>query len=159
MAIQSKILPELLAPAGDNEALRVALAAGADAIYLGGKLFNARRNARNFESDELAEAVELLHLHHKKLYVTVNTLIMDQELPAALDYLSELAQLGVDAVILQDLGLVSLARRYLPELELHASTQMTIHNRAGVEFLKDLGISFKLILEVLSSIMCPFSIA
>jgi len=141
METQAKIkIPELLAPAGDQDALLAAVAAGADAVYLGGKLFNARRNARNFESDELEAAVELLHLHHKKIYVTANTLITDQELPAALDYLAELYNLGVDAVILQDLGLINLARRYLPKLELHASTQMTIHNREGLEFLKDLGI-------------------
>lgn len=131
---------ELLAPAGDPESLRAAVAAGADAVYLGGKLFNARRSATNFDRDQLQAAVELLHLHKRKIYVTVNTLIQDSELSQALEYLAELYNLGVDAVIIQDLGLVKLARRYLPGLALHASTQMTVHNSEGALFLKNLGL-------------------
>ncbi|HYH02896.1 MAG TPA: U32 family peptidase [Bacillota bacterium] len=131
---------ELLAPAGDREALLAAVAAGADAVYLGGKLFNARRSATNFDGEQLRTAVELLHLHNKKLYVTVNTLIRDDELNAALDYLAELYNLGVDAVIVQDLGLIKLSREYLPDLELHASTQMTVHNTDGARFLKEMGL-------------------
>jgi putative protease len=131
---------ELLAPAGDREALLTALAAGADAVYLGGQLFNARRSAPNFDHDGLQAAADLLHLHQKKLYVTVNTLINDSELGQALDYLGELYNLGVDAVIIQDLGLIRLVRRYLPGLELHASTQMTVNNTEGALFLQGLGL-------------------
>lgn len=131
---------ELLAPAGDREALLAAVAAGADAVYLGGKLFNARRSATNFDGEQLQDAVQLLHLHNKKCYVTVNTLIGDEELNAALDYLVQLYNIGVDAVIIQDLGLIKLARKYLPDLELHASTQMTVHNSEGARFLKEMGL-------------------
>lgn len=131
---------ELLAPAGDREALLAGIAAGADAVYLGGKAFSARQSAANFDLPMLEEAANLLHLHGKKLYVTVNTLIADTEMPAALRYLADLYNLGVDAVIVQDLGLIHLARQYLPELKLHASTQMTIHNREGAIWLKTRGI-------------------
>jgi putative protease len=131
---------ELLAPAGDRDALGAAVAAGADAVYLGGQLFNARRSAPNFDHDGLQAAADLLHLHQKRLYVTVNTLIGDSELRQALDYLGELYNLGVDAVIIQDLGLIKLARQYLPDLELHASTQMTVHNTEGALFVKRLGL-------------------
>lgn len=131
---------ELLAPAGDWEALLAALAGGADAVYLGSKAFSARQYASNFDRDRLQQATDLLHLHHKKIYVTVNTLISDAEMPEALNLLEYIYNIGVDAVIIQDLGLISLARKYLPELELHASTQMTVHNAAGALFLKKLGI-------------------
>lgn len=137
--IQKKKM-ELLAPAGDWDAFLAGLAAGADAIYLGGKAFSARQSAANFDLTQLQEAADLLHLHGKKLYVTVNTLINDTEMENALDYLADLYNLGIDAVIVQDLGLIKLAREYLPNLELHASTQMTIHNCEGALLLKDLGI-------------------
>ena len=131
---------ELLAPAGDWEALLAALAGGADAVYLGSKAFSARQYASNFDRDRLQQATDLLHLHHKKIYVTVNTLISDTEMPEALKLLEYIYNIGVDAVIIQDLGLINLARKHLPELELHASTQMTVHNAAGALFLKKLGI-------------------
>lgn len=131
---------ELLAPAGDWEALLAALAAGADSIYLGGKEFSARQYASNFDLAKLKEATDLLHLHGKKIYVTVNTLISDTEMPEAVGFLTELYNMGIDAVIVQDLGLIRLAQKYLPQLELHASTQMTIHNTAGALFVKKLGI-------------------
>lgn len=131
---------ELLAPAGDWEALLAALAAGADSIYLGGKEFSARQYASNFDLAKLKEAADLLHLHGKKIYVTVNTLISDAEMPEAVGFLTELYNMGIDAVIVQDLGLIRLAQQYLPQLELHASTQMTIHNTAGALFVKKLGI-------------------
>lgn len=132
---------ELLAPAGSWDALLAGLAGGADAIYLGGKLFNARQSAANFDLEELKEATDLLHLHGKKIHVTVNTLLSDDELQPALDYLTELYNIGVDAVIIQDLGLIKLARTYLPELNLHASTQMTIHNAAAARLLSDHGFN------------------
>jgi putative protease len=133
------VLPELLAPAGDWDALRAAVAAGADAVYLGGKSFGARQYASNFDDRQLREAIEFLHIHGKKIYVTVNTLINNTEIGEALNFLVTLYNAGVDAVIVQDLGLIHLARRYLPSLALHASTQMTVHNLAGAVFLKDWG--------------------
>lgn len=131
---------ELLAPAGNWEALLAALAGGADAVYLGAKAFSARQYASNFDLDRLKQAADLFHLHRKKIYVTVNTLVSDAEMPEALDLLGQLYNAGIDGVIVQDLGLIGLARQYLPELELHASTQMTIDNAAGALFLKKLGI-------------------
>lgn len=131
---------ELLAPAGNWEALLAALSAGADSIYLGGKAFSARQYASNFDLARLKQAADLLHLHGKKIYATVNTLVSDQEMPEAVDFLTDLYNIGIDAVIVQDLGLIRLAQKYLPQLELHASTQMTIHNTAGALLLKKLGI-------------------
>lgn len=131
--------PELLAPAGGWEALRAAMANGADAVYLGGKQFSARQSADNFDSEELRRAVDYVHLRGGRLYVTVNTLLDDGELEAGLNYLRFLYETGVDAVILQDLGVARLVRRALPELEIHASTQMTVHSLPGVELMKELG--------------------
>ena len=132
---------ELLAPAGDWNALLAGVSAGADAVYLGGKTFSARQYASNFDLPTLEKAAALLHLHGKKLYVTVNTLIADSEMEEALQWLVQLYNLGVDAVIVQDLGLIQLARSRVPGLELHASTQMTVHNREGAQYLKELGVS------------------
>lgn len=132
---------ELLAPAGEWDSLLAAVAAGADAVYLGGKLFNARQSAANFELERLQEATDLLHLHAKKIYITVNTLVAESELSEALDYLGQLYNIGVDAIIIQDLGLIQLSRKYLPDLELHASTQMTIHNLEGALLLKEMGLT------------------
>lgn len=133
--------PELMAPAGSMAALRAALAAGADAVYLGGKQFNARQSAQNFEADELRQAVRLAHRAHAKVYVTVNTLQKSDELPAAAQFLREIYNLGADAAIVQDPGLIALARETTPQLELHASTQLTIHNVAGVAAMEQLGVS------------------
>lgn len=132
-------LPELLAPAGNMEALRAAVANGADAVYLGGKDFSARQYAANFTSEELAEAVAFAHVRGVKVYVTVNTLIAPEELGRALDYVYRLHELGVDAVLVQDLGLAWALRQALPALPLHASTQMTVHNVEGVRFLARFG--------------------
>ncbi len=134
------ILPELLAPAGDWNALKAGIAAGADAVYVGGKAFSARQYAPNFDDQQLKKAVDFVHLHGKKIYVTVNTLIRNEEMGEALKFLAQLYNQGVDAVIIQDLGLIYMARQQLPSLELHASTQMTVHNLEGALFLKDLGI-------------------
>jgi len=132
--------PELLAPAGGMEALVVAVENGADAVYLGALAFSARGYASNFSKEELEEAIDYAHLRGVKVYVTVNTLLKDGEMKDALKLLSCLREMGADAIIIQDLGLISLARKYLPDLPLHASTQMTLHNSEGVEFLKRLGI-------------------
>lgn len=132
-------LPELLAPAGSREALYAAVEGGADAVYVGGKSFNARAYADNFDLEALADAVRYCHLHGVRLYVTVNTLIYDREMDELLSYAAQLQQLGVDALIIADLGAVRRIRQQLPELELHASTQMSVHNLPGAEAAYDMG--------------------
>lgn len=132
--------PELLAPAGGMEALMAAVENGADAVYLGARAFSARGYASNFSEEELEKAIDYAHLRGVKIYVTVNTLLKEGEMESALILLSRLREMGVDAIIIQDLGLISLSRKYLPDLPLHASTQMTLHNGEGVEFVKELGI-------------------
>ena len=129
-----KKLPQLLAPAGSPQALAAAIAAGADAVYLSGKRFGARKFAANFDEPDLARAIDYAHLRNVKVYVTVNTLIRENELYDVAVYLLRLFEMGVDAVLLQDLGLGLLAGRMVPELERHASTQMTIHNKEGALF-------------------------
>ncbi|MDT8900981.1 DUF3656 domain-containing U32 family peptidase [Anaeroselena agilis] len=132
---------ELLAPAGNAEAFAAALSSGADAVYLGGRQFGARAYAANFSDEELAATVRTAHLMGVAVYVTVNTLVDNSEIPALADYLRHLYEIGVDAAIVQDIGVVAVARRVVPGLPLHASTQMTVHNLAGVEALAGLGIS------------------
>jgi putative protease len=134
-------LPELLAPAGSPEAFRAAVHAGADAIYLSGKRFGARKYAANFSDAEIEEAVRFAHIHGVRVYVTVNTLIHDRELTAVLEYLIWLYATGVDAVLVQDTGIAALARKMVPGLVLHASTQMTIHNTDGVLWAAEQGFS------------------
>ena len=131
---------ELLAPAGSFEALQAAINAGADAIYLGGSSFGARQYASNFDSEELIKAVDLAHLYRIKIYVTVNTLIDNYEIAALIEYLQFLELIGVDAIIVQDIGVVELAKQVAPNLQLHASTQMSIMNSAGVAFAEKQGI-------------------
>lgn len=121
-------------------ALRAALAAGADAVYLGGKQFNARQSAANFGDEELKSAIALAHQAGARVYVTVNTLLETEEMPAAARFLRQLYNLGADAVIVQDPGLIAVAQQTTPGLELHASTQLTIHNVAGVQAMEQLGI-------------------
>jgi len=133
-------LPELLAPAGSPEAARAAVQNGADAIYLGGKQFSARQFADNFSDEELREILDYCHVYGVKVYVTVNTLVHDRELESALEYLRTLYNAGVDAVIMQDLGLIRAASKLLPGLTIHGSTQMTVHNSAGVSFLEEIGV-------------------
>lgn len=134
-------LPELLAPAGSKEAFLAAVAAGADAVYLGGRRFGARQYARNFSDAEIEEAVAYAHARGVRVYVTVNTLVHDRELRAAGEYLVWLYAAGADAVLVQDAGLASLARDVVPELPLHASTQMTIHSADGVRSAANQGFS------------------
>ncbi|MBP2655495.1 MAG: peptidase [Firmicutes bacterium] len=130
---------ELLAPAGSREAFTAALESGADAIYLGGRHFGARQYADNFDDDELKAAIREAHLRGVLVYVTVNTLVDDSEFPELATYLHMLYTAGVDAVIVQDVGVAALARRIVPGLKLHASTQMTVHNLAGVKYLAEIG--------------------
>ena len=132
-------LPELLAPAGDFEALIAAISAGADAVYIGGKSFGARAYAKNFELDELSRAVEYAHIHGRKIYVTVNTLVYDRELSGLSDYAKSLYEMGVDAIICADLGAIKEIRRRAPKLEIHASTQMSVHNSLGAQMAAELG--------------------
>ncbi len=132
--------PELLAPAGDWEALRAAVANGADAVYFGLSNFNARARAANFDPAELPDVMRFLHARNVRGFVTLNTLIFSDELPAAADMLRACAEAGVDAVIVQDLGLVRLARRLAPTLPVHASTQMTLTEPRGIAFVRGLGV-------------------
>ncbi len=132
---------ENLAPAGNREALDRAAAAGADAVYLGYAAFSARAGAGNFDADALREAVHFAHLHHIRVHVTVNTLIKDGELSGVLDVLRLLNEIRVDAVLVQDLGVMHLARTCFPDLPIHASTQMALHNASGVAFCKKHGLT------------------
>ncbi len=134
-------IPELLAPAGSPAALKAAVSAGADAVYLSGKAFGARRYAANFDRTELTAAIQYAHANGVKVYVTVNTLADDTELPELAEYLIWLSNTGADAVLVQDQGILAIAREIVPDLPLHASTQMTIHNAAGIRFAAEHGIS------------------
>ena len=132
---------ELLAPAGSPEAVRAAVSAGADAIYLGYGQFNARRNARNFTEEELAAAVSYCHTRGVKVYLTLNTLVSDREVQSAVADAVRASQLGADAVLVQDMGMARVLRQCAPDLPIHASTQMTLHNLDGVKAAADLGIT------------------
>jgi len=134
-------LPELLAPAGSEQALKAAVAAGADAVYLGGRRFGARKFASNFDLPDLARAVDYAHLQGVRVFVTVNTLVREDEIPGLADYLIRLYEMGADALLLQDLGAAFLAKSIVPELERHASTQMTIHNGEGARWAGRAGFS------------------
>lgn len=137
--MEKRSTPELLAPAGSMDSLKAAVNAGADSVYLSGKGFGARAYAENFNQVQMAEAVEFAHLKGVKVYITVNTLIRDGELLEVAEYLIWLHQIGADAVILQDMGTTSLCRRLIPDMELHASTQMTINSAEGVKWAFDNG--------------------
>ena len=132
---------ELLAPAGSYDSLKAAVGAGADAVYLGGSRFGARAYADNFSEEELCRGIDYAHLHGCDLYLTVNTLLKDQELEDLGSYLKPFYESGLDGVIVQDLGVVSYVREYFPELPIHASTQMTILGAGGAAFLKEHGAS------------------
>ena len=132
---------ELLAPAGSRQALQAAVQNGADAVYLGAGAFNARMGARNLSMEELAEAVTYCHIRGVRVYLTVNTLVTDREMERAAELLAQAAVCGVDAFIVQDLGLVSLCHQMAPGVPVHASTQMTIHTPEGALWAKEHGIS------------------
>jgi len=131
---------ELLSPAGSRGALEAAIAYGADAVYLGGKDFGARQLAENFDDSQMRAAIRYAHLRDTKVYVTVNTLA-SANLPRMLAHVGDLYHWGADAVIVQDIGLALLVREHFPEMPVHASTQMTIHNRGQTEWADDLGFS------------------
>lgn len=149
--------PQLLAPAGNMECLYSAINAGADAIYLAGKQFGARAGATNFTEEELIYAITLAHLHGVKIYLTLNTLIKEREWNLIRDFVMPLYTSGLDAVIIQDLGLIDYLKDEFPGLELHASTQMTVTGQYGARLLKEKGLhrivpARELSLEEISSI-------
>ena len=130
---------ELLVPAGGEKQFIAAVENGADAVYMGGLLYNARMGADNFTADQIGKAVDYAHLRNVKVYVTMNTLLEDEELDSALGLAEILYEKGVDALIVQDLGLGELIRQRMPDFPLHLSTQATIYSRAGVEAAAELG--------------------
>lgn len=132
---------EILAPAGSLPALYAAVAAGADAVYLGGKQFNARAFAANFSEKEILAGIRFAHRHGVRIYMTMNTLLRDEELEEALAYAREVYAQGVDALILQDIGLLRIIKRELPNMEVHASTQMTLHQQEGVAWAAQQGFA------------------
>jgi len=132
---------ELLSPAGSPEAVTAAVQAGADAVYLGYGDFNARRNAKNFSKEELAAAVSYCHLRGCKVYLTLNTLLTDRELVQAAGTAADAARAGVDAILVQDLGVARMLRQVCPDIPLHGSTQLTVHSLDGVKQCAELGMT------------------
>lgn len=132
---------EILAPVGNNDMLVAAVRTGADAIYFGADRFNARRNADNFNVEGIKSVIEYAHLNNVKCYLTLNTVIKDTEIQDALKLVNEVAAYGIDAVIVQDLGLARLLHQSFPELALHASTQMSVHSPSALDILKNMGFS------------------
>ena len=130
---------EILSPAGSLDTLICAVNNGADAVYIGGINFSARKNAVNFTNDDIISAVRYAHLYGSKVYVTVNTLVSDSQLDEVYEFVKFLFETGVDALIIQDLGILNMVRRCFPDFEIHASTQMTIHNIEGARLAKKLG--------------------
>ena len=130
---------EVLAPAGSIESMKAAVAAGADAVYMGGSRFGARAYADNPDEDGLLKAIDYIHLHGRRLYLTVNTLFREEEMEDLYSYLLPYYREGLDAVIVQDLGAMSFIRQQFPGLDIHASTQMTITGSYGAKLLKELG--------------------
>lgn len=140
MALNNHRKVELLAPAGSYESFEAAIGAGADAVYVGGAAFGARAYAHNFDREELIRAINTAHIHNKKLYLTVNTLLKNKELKEQLyDYLVPYYEAGLDAVIVQDLGVFRFIKENFPRLHLHASTQMTVTGPGGMKFLEEQG--------------------
>ena len=131
--------PEILAPAGSFDSLVAAVQCGANAVYLGGKDLNARRNAGNFDEDELRRAVEYCHLRGVKVYQTINIVLFEGEVEQAVQAIRTAAQVGVDAILTQDMGIARKAMDCAPSLPVHASTQMSIHNLEGAKMCEQLG--------------------
>ena len=141
---------EILSPAGSMEALISAVRCGANAIYLGGTDFSARQNATNFTDDELVQAVEFCHLHNVKVHQAINTIVFDTQFERLINTVNRSAEIGVDAFIVQDLGVLSIVKQAVPDMPLHASTQMTIHTKQGAILAKELGFSRVVIARELS---------
>jgi len=136
-----RTVPELLSPAGSLDAVRAAVANGADAVYLGAQRFNARDEGAQLTLDELGEACRIAHERGRRIYLTLNVLVKPCELAEALSFLGEAIDRGIDAVIVQDLGLIGLIRQLYPELEIHGSTQTTVHDASGAAVLEALGVT------------------
>lgn len=134
-------IPELLSPVGSMEHLKIAVLSGASSVYLSGKEYGARKYADNFTLEDINEAVEYAHLHNVNVYITVNTLIKENELFDCLEYVFKLYQLGVDGVLIQDIGLLKLINEYIPKFSIHASTQMNIENTDDLKWAKNNGIN------------------
>lgn len=134
-------MAEILAPCGSPEALNAALRTGADAVYLGGESFSARQNASNFSYEELKKAVSDCHVRNVRLYLAVNTMITDEQLEKCAEYVKTACELGIDGLITQDLALVEIVRSCCPQMEIHSSTQMTIHTQRGALAAKEMGFS------------------
>ncbi len=132
---------ELLAPGGNAEAIKAAIVAGADAVYCGLDMFNARNRATNLSFDELCGVVRLAHQHHCEVFLTLNVVILEQEMPALIKLLNKLVNIHLDGIIVQDLGVFNLVKRYFPTLDIHASTQLTTHNEGQIQFLARIGAS------------------
>ncbi|MBQ6712114.1 MAG: U32 family peptidase, partial [Clostridia bacterium] len=132
---------ELMSPAGSMEGIIAAVRGGADAVYFGTGDYNARRNAKNLEGEELVDAFRYCRLRGVKTYVTMNTLVTDRELVRAKELILKLNELGADALIVQDLGMARMIRALAPGLPIHASTQMTVHTLDGVKKCADLGMT------------------
>ena len=132
---------EILAPVGNKEMLKAAINNGADAIYMAGKNYGARKFANNFSKEELKEAVNYAKLYGVKVYITVNTLIFENEIDDFIEYIKFLYEIDVDAIIMQDLGMIKLVKSLFPNLEIHASTQMHNHSKESIKYLKSLEIA------------------
>src|SRR5258708_20633371 len=143
--------PELLAPAGDEEALRAAVANGADAVYFGLSDFNARHRATNFGLEQLPATMQFLHDNNVRGYVAFNTLVFSDELPRAVEFLTAIIRAGADAVIVQDLGIGRLIKRLAPDFPVHGSTQMTLTEPRGIEFVRQLGVERVILARELST--------
>ena len=141
---------ELLVPVGEQESLKQAVMNGADAVYLALKDFGARKYAKNFSHEELIDAVRYCHLYDVKVYVTLNTLIKDSEISSFLEEVRFVHQIGVDAVIMQDLGMIYLVHEKFPNLEIHASTQCHNYHDETLSFLKELGVKRAVLARELS---------
>ncbi len=132
---------ELLAPGGDLDSIKAAIVAGADAVYCGLEKFNARNRAANISFDDLNGILRLAHKHDCQIFITLNIIVVETEIPTFVALLNRLVNTGVDGVILQDLGMLYLLQKYFPSLDVHASTQLTTHNEGQIKFLKELGVS------------------
>ena len=141
---------ELLSPAGSPEAVIAAVQNGADAVYMGLGIFNARRGAKNFDEEEFEKAVRYCRVRDCKVYVTMNTLVGDREMEKAAGLARRVSDLGASAILVQDLGLLSVLRKAVPDIPLHASTQMSIHNLAGVEAAAEMGLTRAVLARELS---------
>ena len=141
---------ELLSPAGSPEAVVAAVQNGADAVYMGLGIFNARRGAKNFSDEEFEKAVRYCRIRDCKVYVTMNTLVGDREMEQAVELARRVSDLGADAILVQDLGLLSVLKKAVPDIPLHASTQMSIHNLAGVEAAAEMGLTRAVLARELS---------